>query len=168
MLFVVNGTPTAMVMHKAAGLASCVRRVLALDRRGCNHLSDGRQQLQCRERALSKGLFVQLPLLSHPLSRFPLMYGFQLGSVGTEDYSAATEMFELRWTESLSQQISHMILATEMISLLENPSMVDSKSMVTMLWNMVETLYSCSNLGPNTSLMQDCIRTDKTSTKLPA
>lgn len=96
MLFVVNGTLTAMVMHKAAGLARCVRRVLALDRRGCNHLSDGRHQLQCRERALSKGLFVQLPLLSHPLSRFPLMSGLQLGSVGPEDCSAATEMFELR------------------------------------------------------------------------
>ncbi len=98
-LFVVNGTLTAMVMHKAAGLVSCARRVLALDGRGyggCNHISDARQQLQCRERALSKGLFVQLPLLAHPLSRFPLMYGLQLGSICPEDCSAATEMFELR------------------------------------------------------------------------
>lgn len=133
MLFVVNGTLTAMVMHKAAGLVSCVRRVLALDRRGyggCNHISDGQQQLQCRERALSKGRFVQLPFLSHPLSRFPLMSGLQLGSICPEDCSA---MQLQRCLNSLSQKISHMLLATKMISLLENPSMVDSKSMVTML-----------------------------------
>lgn len=117
MLFAVNGTSTAMVMHKAAGLVSYVRRVLALDRRECNHLRDGQQQLQCRERALSEGLFVQLftfLLLSLSLSE----YGLQLLSIASEDCSAATEML----TGSLSQQISNMLSANEKI--LKNPSMV--------------------------------------------